>query len=223
MTTTATESLQPQPKGRTKMPPRLRQPRRSEIASEEIQRVFDDLFGDRDPVVEPGTKAGTPGNWWTTMAIEPGIFHLIEERHAWQYSTERRLAPVLRELAITRAGWARGSQFVYSQHVKTLRRLGVEEAKIVSLPSWSSADCFTSQERALLGYVDDLVLGSGRVPDERFTQLRDVLSDVEILELTYMTCTYDMSSTMALALRLEYDDRPDPIVEVTSVAGPQPE
>jgi hypothetical protein len=28
---------------------------------------------------------------------------------------------------------------------------------------------------------------------------------------------------MALALRLEYDDRPDPIVEVTSVAGPQSE
>jgi alkylhydroperoxidase family enzyme len=101
-----------------------------------------------------------------------------------------------------------------------LRRLGVEEVKIDSLTNWSSTDCFTQQERVLLGYVDDLVLGGGRVSDERFTQLRSVFSDVEILELTYVTCTYIMSATMSLALRLEFDDRPDPVVEVTSGSGP---
>jgi alkylhydroperoxidase family enzyme len=200
---------------------RLREPRRSEIASGEIQARFTELFGDRDPTLKRGTKAGTPGDWWTTMAIEPGIFHLIEERHAWQYSPDRQLDPKLRELAITRAGWARGSQFVYSQHVKTLRSLGVDEPKISSVPSWSSADCYDRTERAVLGYVDDLVLGSGRVSDERFATLSGVLSDVQILELTYITCTYDMSATMARALRLEYDDQPDPVVEVNSATPPQ--
>jgi alkylhydroperoxidase family enzyme len=199
---------------------RLGSPRRSEIASEEIHRRFDHLFGDKDPAVEPGTKEGTPGTWWTTMANEPGVFHLIEERHKWQYSEERALSPLHRELALTRTGWARGSQFVYSQHRKVLRRLGVEEVKIDSLTNWSSTDWFTEQERVLLGYVDDLALGGGRVSDERFTQLRSVFSDVEILELTYVTCTYIMSATMSLALRLEFDDRPDPIVEVTSGSGP---
>lgn len=194
--------------------PRLEQPRRADIASDEIQATFQRIFGDRDPATEPGTATGTPGNWWTTMAIEPGIFHLIEERHAWQNSAERHLAPVLRELAIVRAGWARRSQFVYSQHCKLLRRLGVGEEKVKAIPDWSTAGCFDATETTVLAFVDDLVLGGGRVPDARFAALKTHFSDVEILELTFVACTYDMSATMALALRLEYDDRPEPVVEV---------
>jgi hypothetical protein len=58
------------------------------------------------------------------------------------------------------------------------------------------------------------VLQGGRVPDGVFDSLRAELSDVEILELTYITCTYDMHATMSRALRLEYDDVDDPITEI---------
>jgi alkylhydroperoxidase family enzyme len=198
--------------------PRLTQPHRPHLASAEIQAVFQRVFGDRDPVDEPGTETGTPGNWWTTMAIEPGIFHLIELRHEWQKSPERKLDPVLRELAIVRVGWARGSQFVFSQHCKLLRRLGVDEQWITRIPDWATATCYDRRARMVLGYVDDLVLASGRVPDARFADLKGALSDVEILELTFLACTYDMSATMSRALRLEFDDRPDPVVEVAAPA-----
>jgi len=198
--------------------PRLTQPHRPHLASAEIQAVFQRVFGDRDPVDEPGTETGTPGNWWTTMAIEPGIFHLIELRHEWQKSPERKLDPVLRELAIVRVGWARGSQFVFSQHCKLLRRLGVDEQWISRIPDWATARCYDQRARMVLGYVDDLVLASGRVPDARFADLKGALSDVEILELTFLACTYDMSATMSRALWLEFDDRPDPVVEVAAPA-----
>lgn len=198
--------------------PRLTQPHRPHLASAEIQAVFQRVFGDRDPVDEPGTETGTPGNWWTTMAIEPGIFHLIELRHEWQKSPQRKLDPVLRELAIVRVGWARGSQFVFSQHCKLLRRLGVDEQWISRIPDWATATCYDQRARTVLGYVDDLVLASGRVPDARFADLKGALSDVEILELTFLACTYDMSATMSRALRLEFDDRPDPVVEVAAPA-----
>jgi alkylhydroperoxidase family enzyme len=196
--------------------PRLTQPRRADLASQEIQATMQRIFGDRDPVEEPGTETGSPGNWWTTMAIEPGIFRLIELRHEWQRSPERAVDPLLRELAIVRAGWARGSQFVFSQHCKLLRRLGVEEKRIASIPDWSTATCYDARERAVLAYVDDLVLASGRVPDSRFAELQRLLSDVEILELTFIACTYDMSATMSRALRLEFDDRPDPVIEIAA-------
>jgi alkylhydroperoxidase family enzyme len=198
--------------------PRLTQPHRAQLASAEIQAAFQRVFGGRDPVDKPGTETGTPGNWWTTMAIEPGIFHLIELRHEWQRSPERRLDPVLRELAIVRVGWARGSQFVFSQHCKLLRRLGVDEQWISRIPDWATATCYDQRARMVLGYVDDLVLGSGRVPDARFADLQGALSDVEILELTFLACAYDMSATMSRALRLEFDDRPDPVVEVAAPA-----
>ena len=196
--------------------PRLTQPRRADLASEEIQATMQRIFGDRDPVTEPGTETGSPGDWWTTMAIEPGIFRLIELRHEWQRSPERAVDPLLRELAIVRAGWARGSQFVFSQHCKLLRRLGVDEKRIASIPDWATATCYDARERAVLAYVDDLVLASGRVPDSRFAELQRLLSDVEILELTFIACTYDMSATMSRALRLEFDDRPDPVVEIAA-------
>jgi alkylhydroperoxidase family enzyme len=198
--------------------PRLTQPRRADLASPEIQATFQRVFGDRDPGEEPGTETGSPGDWWTTMAIEPGIFHLIELRHEWQRSPERALDPLLREMAIVRAGWARGSQFVFSQHCKLLRRLGVAEERIGSIPDWATASCYDARERTVLAYVDDLVLASGRVPDARFAELKRLLSDVEILELTFIACTYDMSATMSLALRLEFDDRPDPVTEIAAAA-----
>ena len=40
--------------------PRLRQVPRDE-APEDVRRMYDMLFGDRDPVAEPGTATGTPG------------------------------------------------------------------------------------------------------------------------------------------------------------------
>jgi alkylhydroperoxidase family enzyme len=198
--------------------PRLTQPRRADLASEEIQATLQRVFGDRDPVEEPGTETGSPGDWWTTMAIEPGIFHLIELRHDWQRSPGRAIDPLLREMAIVRAGWARGSQFVFSQHCKLLRLLCVAEERIASIPDWATATCYDARERAVLAYVDDLVLASGRVPDARFAELQRLLSDVEILELTFIACTYDMSATMSRALRLEFDDRPDPVVEIAAPA-----
>ena len=39
-----------------------------------------------------------------------------------------------------------------------------------------------------------------------FSILKDHPSDEAILELTYITCMYEMHSTMTQALRLEFDD-----------------
>jgi alkylhydroperoxidase family enzyme len=127
---------------------------------------------------------------------------------------KRRLDPMLRELGQTRAGWARQSQFVFSQHCKSCRALGMSEDKITSVPTWSTSDQFSPVERAVLAYTDCLVLEGGRVPDQLFSELQSHLSDEEILELTYITAMYEMHALMSRALRVEFDDREDPIVEV---------
>ena len=119
----------------------------------------------------------------------------------------------------TRAGFARGSRFVFSQHCKASRDVGLSEEQIRAIPAWSVADCFSPLERAVLAYTDCLVLEGGRVPDAVFDALRAELSDVEILELTYVTCTYDLHATMCRALRLEFDDVDDRITEVPAPEG----
>lgn len=196
--------------------PRLKQVPRAEVQDARVKATYDKHFGDRDPVVEPGTKGGTPGNWWTVYALDPELFGMFLDRHKWQWSEDRTLDPVLRELGIARAGWARGSRFVFSQHCKVLRREGCTEDKIAALPGWASADCYTPIERAVLSYADDLVLGGGRTSDQCFAALRKQLDDLQIFELTFMILTYDMSATLCKALRLEYDDVEERVTEVQS-------
>ncbi len=196
--------------------PRLRQVPRAEVDQGTGLRMYNLLFGDRDPVAEPGTATGTPGDWWTVFALSPDILHHSCQGFGLYRSPTRKLDPVLRELGQTRAGFNKGSQFVFSQHCKSLRGLKVPEEKIAAVPHWAVATCYDERERAVLAYADCLTLQNGRTPDAIFDTLRTFLSDEEILEFTYITCMYDMHAVMSRALRTEFDDRDEPIVEIAA-------
>src|SRR5258708_15619028 len=197
--------------------PVLRQAPRAEVKSEIILRYYDRLFGpDRDPVASPGTATGTPGDWWTVFALAPDILQHAVDGFAVYRHPARRIDPVLRELGQTRAGWVKASQFVFSQHCKSLRGLGVSEEKIKAVPYWTVSDLFDDNERAVLAYADCLTQAGGRTPDEVFDKLRTFWDDEQIFEFTYITGLYDMHAVIARALRMEFDDRADPIVEVAA-------
>ncbi|WFL78222.1 carboxymuconolactone decarboxylase family protein [Altererythrobacter arenosus] len=196
--------------------PRLREVPRSEADETVAIPLYNLLFGERDPVAEPGTATGTPGDWWTVFAASPATLKHAAQGFAYYRDPQRKIDPVLRELGQTWAGWATGSQFVFSQHCKSLRGLGVAEEKIAAIPNWQTATCFDARERLVLAYADRLVMHQGRVPDDLFAKLKAEFSDEEILELTYITCLYQMHAVMSRALRTEFDDRDDPIVEVAA-------
>lgn len=200
--------------------PVLRQVPRSEATSDVIHQYYDILFGPgRDPVSQPGTSTGTPGDWWTVFALAPDIFeHAVDGFHIYRHP-DRKIDPVLRELGQTRAGWVKGSQFVFSQHCKSLRGLGVSEAKIGAVSHWTVSDAFNETERAVLAYADCLTLGDGRTPQAVIDKLKTFWSDEQIFEFTYITCLYGMHAVITRALRMEYDDRDDPIVEVDAPEG----
>jgi alkylhydroperoxidase family enzyme len=198
--------------------PRLREVSRKD-ADPSVLPVYDALFGDRDPVTDPGTATGTPGNWWSVFALVPDCFKHAVEGFQFYRGKNRKINAKLRELGQTRAGFSRGSQFVFSQHCKSMRAVGFSEAQIEAIPQWQSTDLFSLLERAVLAYTDDLVLSGGRVSDGTFEVLKANLSDEEILELTYITCTYEMHATMCRALQLEYDDVPERLVEIPAPDG----
>jgi alkylhydroperoxidase family enzyme len=189
---------------------RLHQVTRAEATSPVVTMMYDYLFGDRCPVAEPGTSTGTQGDWWTVFANSPDVLEHAVQGFVLYQSPKRELDPVLRELAQTRVGWARASQFVFSQHCKSCRDVGISEERIAAIPSWSVASCFSDVERAVLAYTDALVLGGGRVSDGTFDALHSLLSDEEILELTYITCLYDMHD--GVFVRSVYFQDPDGVL-----------
>jgi alkylhydroperoxidase family enzyme len=101
--------------------PRLREVRRAEATENVVLQSYQRLFGERDPVAEPGTATGTAGNWWTVFALVPDVLRHAVRGFALYGNPRRVLPPDLRELGQTRAGWTIGSQFVFSQHCKSCR------------------------------------------------------------------------------------------------------
>src|SRR5215813_12850348 len=157
--------------------PRLREIPKAEADAPIVQSMYRRLFGDRDPVAEPGTATGTPGDWWTVFANSPDVMEHACRGFALYASPDRLIAPELRELGQTRAGWLVGSQFVFSQHCKVCRAYGFSEEKIEAIKAWSISDLFKSVERVLLAYMDALVQGFGRVDDAVFDALYEFFTD----------------------------------------------
>ena len=152
--------------------PRLRQVPRAEI-HERGRPIYDMLFGDRDPVAEPGTATGSPGNWWTVFAGVPDCFDHAVQGFAFYRSPKRKIDPKLRELGQIRAGYARGSRFVFSQHCKAApRRRPAARSRSRRSRRGRWPTCFSPLQRAVLAYTDCLVLEGGRVPDALFAALR---------------------------------------------------
>ena len=182
-------------------------------AREDIVRRYNQLFGpDVDPATDntSSTVTGTPGNYTPVWANAP---HARAAVFALPFA-EGKMNPKLRELALMRTGYVVGSQFVYSQHCKMARDVGVEEPKIADIPLWQISENYTAEERTVLAYVDGLVLQQGRVHDRLFAALKKHMTPADIIELTYFTGTYITHATSCKALRLEYDDVPDRIVEI---------
>ena len=202
--------------------PRLREVPRAE-AAENVRKYYQALFGDRDPVAEPGTATGTPGNWWTVAALVPYVFeHATQQFGMFGMFTDSSVSQLdarVRELGILRTGYVQASQFVFSQHSKAARACGLSEARIAAIRHWQVADCFDARERAVLAWTDALVLQGGRASDELFAALHDHLSDEDILELSYHVLSYNLHAVMCKALRLEFDDVDERIREVPIPEG----
>ena len=192
---------------------RLRQVGRSETDDPIVTGMYDIVFGKGVDPAE-GTSTGSRGDWWTTYALVPDVLEHAVAGFVLYRSPDRKLDGVLRELAQARVGWDVGSTFVYSQHVQSLRGLHADPAKIAGIPAWAASDAYTRVERAVLAYADAIAFDGGRVSDELFAVLQEELSDEALLELTYVTAMYLQHAVISRALRLEWDDRPEPVVEI---------
>src|SRR5271157_4053166 len=91
---------------------RLKQVSKAEAAPE-IQELYKQFFGERDPVAEPGTATGTPGDYWTTFALVPDLLFQARNSLMALMQPGRKLPAKLRELAILRTGIVGESRFEY--------------------------------------------------------------------------------------------------------------
>jgi alkylhydroperoxidase family enzyme len=182
---------------------RLRQVSKAE-ATPEIRELYQQFFGDRDPVAAPGTATGTPGDYWTTFALVPDLLFQARNSLMALMQPGRKLPAKLRELAIVRTGIVGDSRFEFSQHLKVARMVGVSEDKLAAIKGWATSGLFTDAERAVMQATDEIV-GRNLVEDETFAALKTHLADEQIMELFYVIGLWRMHGMIVRALHLEYD------------------
>ncbi len=185
---------------------RLRQVSKRD-ASPDVLKIYQELFGDRDPVAQPGTATGTPGDYWTTYALVPEILTMSRDSLMGMLAPGRALDARYRELAILRAGIVGDSRFEYSQHMKVARMVGIAEEKLASIKGWATSDKFDAAERAVMAAADELVG-------------RRHLSDEQIMELVYVIALWRMHGLIVRALHLEYDG--DTTARMAEIPAPPP-
>jgi alkylhydroperoxidase family enzyme len=186
-------------------------------ATAEVQRIYDSVFAPgRDPVTQPGTATGSPGDFWTVLAHVPEVLrHTQAFADEFVRSPDRELSRAQREVVIVRAAFNVQSKFEYSQHRKFLRAQGYPEEKAGEIASWTSSTAFSPEERALLTLVDELSLAGGRSQDRTYEELQRYFSDAAIVEAAYIAAQYVMFGLLCRSLRVEYDDIPERCTEVT--------
>lgn len=173
-------------------------------ASPEVRKIYKEFFGDRDPVAEPGTATGTPGDYWTTYALVPDILQMSRDSLLTLLQPGRVLDPKYRELAILRAGIVGECKFEYSQHMKVGRMVGLPDEKLNAIKGWATSDKFDAAGRAVMVAADELV-ARNLIEDATFAALKHHFSDAQIMELVFVIATWRMHGIVVRALHLEYD------------------
>ena len=103
--------------------------------------------------------------------------------------TAGKLDPVLREMAITRAGILCNSPYEVHQHRKVSKRVGMPEEKIKALDVGSSSPVFSDIEKLVLKFTEETVL-QRKVSDETFAAISIHFSHELLVELSIAACCY---------------------------------
>jgi alkylhydroperoxidase family enzyme len=186
-------------------------------AAPEVRKLYQQIFGDRDPVAQPGTATGTPGDYWTTLALVPDILKMMSEALFALLQPGRKLEPSFRELAILRSAITGDCRFEYSQHLKMARSVGISGVKLNSIKNWTTSENFDQAERAVMAAADELI-GRNLVEDATFAALKRHFNDEQIVELFMVIATYRMHGLLVRALHLEFDN--DTTTRMEEVPGP---
>ncbi len=110
-----------------------------------------------------------------------------------------------RELSICLISLLNDCEYEWTQHAPEAAKAGVGAEELSQLATWVSSRCFDEADRAVLRYVERTTLG-GRVHDDEFESLSQVLDEKQIVELTALVAYYTGLARFVIALGIDDTD-----------------
>ena len=165
-----------------------------------VEQVPDDIVA----LVTP------PPGYENKQSEGPGIYHLmlhnpelVRRYHpiCSFFISVGMLEPRDRELAIMRTGWLRQVPFIWGEHVKYGRRIGMSDAEIEAVTEGSAAAIWNDRDRAILRGAEEMV-ANGMVSDEVWESLASFLDSGQLVELVAAVGQYQALGLLQNVLRV---------------------
>lgn len=115
-----------------------------------------------------------------------------------------KIDPILREMAIVRAGILCGSSYEVFQHEKISRDVGMPAAKLQALKVGPDDPVFDHTERAVLRLTDEIVKNV-KASDETFNAAAALFGHQEMVELVMCIGFYVMTSAFLENFEVEVE------------------
>lgn len=176
---------------------RIRQPR--------IQPVTEaDWTDDSRPVLAANSARGPVLNVFGTIARHPKLLKrwVVFANHVLNGST---LPARERELVILRTGYLCRSGYEWAQHASIGRAAGLTDDEIVRLTVGSTADEWSSADRALLRATEQLV-ADHFVDDPTWAELSATWSQQQLMDLVFAVGQYTLVSMALNTFGVQLED-----------------
>lgn len=110
--------------------------------------------------------------------------------------------PRLREIAILRMSWLCRSGYLWGEHVKLGKKVGLTSGEIDRITRGAGEPGWTELEAALIAAVDEL-RASATIGDANWEVLAANISEQELIELLILVGDYQAAASLYNALRVE--------------------
>jgi AhpD family alkylhydroperoxidase len=134
------------------------------------------------------------------MKVAPGAMKAMRGLEA--YLAECGLEPSLLDLVKTRASQINGCAYCLDMHTKDARARGESEQRLYALSAWRETPFYTERERAALAWTEAVTLiTDGHVPDAVYEEVRQHLTEEELVNLTLAVVAINGWNRFAISFR----------------------
>jgi alkylhydroperoxidase family enzyme len=120
------------------------------------------------------------------------------------FMNESSLSPRYRELAVLILMKRLNCEYGFGRHIEIAERAGLTRAQIDSVGSYQTSPSFNAEEKLVLRYADELTT-KAQVDDQLFQQVKSLIGQQDLLELTAATAFWNMMARNLNALQVELE------------------
>lgn len=111
----------------------------------------------------------------------------------------------IRELLILRAGWLRGAEYEFQQHVILGLRAGLTEAEIERITYGPNAEGWDAVDAALLRATDELV-ANAYINEETYAALVQHFNNEQLLDIVFAIGCYEMLAMVFNTFHVPFEE-----------------